>query len=91
VTTAYAGLVFDINDTYSAYTSYTEIFQPQTLKDRNGSYLDPVDGKSQFGLALNDSSYGGALPCGLAARLGCRQRVPCGCSSGSGSRAPSAP
>lgn len=45
-TTPYAGLVFDINDTYSAYTSYTEIFQPQTLKDRNGSYLDPVDGKS---------------------------------------------
>ncbi|KRG49547.1 ferric-rhodotorulic acid/ferric-coprogen receptor FhuE [Stenotrophomonas beteli] len=46
VTTPYAGLVFDINDTYSAYASYTEIFQPQTLKDRNGSYLDPVDGKS---------------------------------------------
>lgn len=46
VTTAYAGLVFDINDTYSTYASYTEIFQPQTLKDRDGSYLDPVDGKS---------------------------------------------
>lgn len=46
VTTPYAGLVFDINDTYSTYASYTEIFQPQTLKDRNGSYLDPVDGKS---------------------------------------------
>ncbi|HFK2921093.1 TPA: ferric-rhodotorulic acid/ferric-coprogen receptor FhuE [Stenotrophomonas maltophilia] len=46
VTTPYAGLVFDINGTYSAYASYTEIFQPQTLKDRNGSYLDPVDGKS---------------------------------------------
>lgn len=46
VTTPYAGLVFDINDTYSTYASYTEIFQPQTLKDRNGSYLDPVDGTS---------------------------------------------
>lgn len=46
VTTPYAGLVFDINDTYSTYASYTEIFQPQTLKDRDGSYLDPVDGKS---------------------------------------------
>ncbi|MBA0387382.1 ferric-rhodotorulic acid/ferric-coprogen receptor FhuE [Stenotrophomonas maltophilia] len=46
VTTPYAGLVFDINDTYSTYASYTEIFQPQMLKDRNGSYLDPVDGKS---------------------------------------------
>ncbi|MEN5391195.1 ferric-rhodotorulic acid/ferric-coprogen receptor FhuE [[Pseudomonas] hibiscicola] len=46
VTTPYAGLVFDINGTYSTYASYTEIFQPQTLKDRNGGYLDPVDGKS---------------------------------------------
>ncbi|PTS81485.1 TonB-dependent receptor, partial [Stenotrophomonas sp. HMWF023] len=46
VTTPYAGLVYDINDTYSAYTSYTEIFQPQTLRNKQGSYLDPVDGKS---------------------------------------------
>lgn len=46
VTTPYAGLVLDINDTFSTYAAYTEIFQPQTLKDRNGSYLDPVDGKS---------------------------------------------
>ncbi len=46
MTTPYAGLVFDINGTYSTYASYTEIFQPQTLKDRNGGYLDPVDGKS---------------------------------------------
>ncbi len=46
VTTPYAGLVYDLNDTYSTYASYTEIFQPQTLKNRQGSYLDPVDGKS---------------------------------------------
>lgn len=46
MTTPYAGLVYDINDTYSAYASYTEIFQPQTARDRNGRYLDPVDGKS---------------------------------------------
>lgn len=46
VTTPYAGLVLDINDTFSTYAAYTEIFQAQTLKDRNGSYLDPVDGKS---------------------------------------------
>ncbi|WMJ70482.1 ferric-rhodotorulic acid/ferric-coprogen receptor FhuE [Stenotrophomonas sp. 24(2023)] len=46
VTTPYAGLVFDINDTWSTYASYTEIFQPQTTRNRQGSYLDPVDGKS---------------------------------------------
>jgi outer membrane receptor for ferric coprogen and ferric-rhodotorulic acid len=46
VTTPYAGLVYDLNDTWSTYAAYTEIFQPQTLKQQNGSYLDPVDGKS---------------------------------------------
>lgn len=46
VTTPYAGLVFDINDTYSTYASYTEIFQPQTARDVNDNYLDPVDGKA---------------------------------------------
>lgn len=42
----YAGLTYDINDTYSAYTSYTTIFQPQSTRDINASYLDPVTGKS---------------------------------------------
>ncbi|MGO1540181.1 MAG: ferric-rhodotorulic acid/ferric-coprogen receptor FhuE [Luteimonas sp.] len=46
VTTPYAGLVYEIDTTWSTYASYTEIFQPQTLKNRQGSYLDPVDGKS---------------------------------------------
>lgn len=46
VTTPYAGLVYDLNDTWSTYAAYTEIFQPQTLKQQDGSYLDPVDGKS---------------------------------------------
>jgi len=46
VTTPYAGLVFDINDIWSTYASYTEIFQPQTARDVNDNYLDPVDGKA---------------------------------------------
>lgn len=46
VTTPYAGLVYALNDTWSTYASYTEIFQPQTLRTKQGSYLDPVDGKS---------------------------------------------
>lgn len=44
--TPYAGLVYDINDTYSAYASYTSIFKPQTYRDSNGAYLSPVTGKS---------------------------------------------
>ena len=44
--TPYAGLVFDLNDTYSLYASHTSIFQPQNLKDLAGNYLDPIDGKA---------------------------------------------
>ncbi|MFS2224220.1 ferric-rhodotorulic acid/ferric-coprogen receptor FhuE [Pantoea sp. B65] len=44
--TPYAGLVYDFNDTYSAYASYTSIFKPQAYRDSNGAYLTPVTGKS---------------------------------------------
>lgn len=46
VTTPYAGLVYAIDDTWSTYASYTEIFQPQTSRNINGAYLYPVTGKS---------------------------------------------
>ncbi|QHM72153.1 ferric-rhodotorulic acid/ferric-coprogen receptor FhuE [Mixta intestinalis] len=42
----YAGLVYDINDAWSAYASYTSIFNPQTYRDINRHYLSPVTGKS---------------------------------------------
>ncbi|CAB3666985.1 Ferripyoverdine receptor [Achromobacter deleyi] len=42
----YAGVVYDINSTYSAYASYTDIFQPQDYRDRSGNYLDPVEGQN---------------------------------------------
>ena len=44
--TPYAGIVYDINDTYSAYASYTSIFKPQSYKDKAGNVLDPVRGKA---------------------------------------------
>ncbi|MFC0132850.1 TonB-dependent siderophore receptor [Massilia eurypsychrophila] len=44
--TPYAGIVYDLGDTYSVYASYTDIFQPQNLKDFAGNLLDPVKGKS---------------------------------------------
>lgn len=43
--TPYGGLVYDINENYSAFASYTSIFKPQTYRDRQGSYLKPVTGK----------------------------------------------
>ncbi|RUR53058.1 ferric-rhodotorulic acid/ferric-coprogen receptor FhuE [Vreelandella populi] len=44
--TPYGGLVFDFNDTYSAFASYTEIFEPQDYLNADGTYLDPVVGKN---------------------------------------------
>ncbi|WP_236635366.1 TonB-dependent siderophore receptor [Rhodoferax sp. TS-BS-61-7] len=44
--TPYAGLVYDLSDSYSLYGSYTDIFQPQQKRDINGKYLDPILGKS---------------------------------------------
>lgn len=40
----YAGLIYEINPHFSAYASYTSIFQPQQKKDIRGQYLDPVEG-----------------------------------------------
>lgn len=46
--TPYAGLVYDINDTWSTYASYTSIFKPQSqsTRDANGKNLGPVTGNS---------------------------------------------
>lgn len=45
VFTPYAGFVYDIADGISVYGSYTNIFKPQgNYRDRNGDYLDPLEG-----------------------------------------------
>ncbi|WP_312998139.1 TonB-dependent siderophore receptor, partial [Achromobacter animicus] len=49
--TPYLGLVVDLNDQLSAYTSYTSIFSPQTVTDANGQPLDARTGK-QFEIGL---------------------------------------
>ncbi|GGC12752.1 ferripyoverdine receptor [Oxalicibacterium flavum] len=46
VLTPYAGLLYDIDDQWTVYTSYTDIFQPQNYRDKNNEILDPVVGKS---------------------------------------------
>ncbi|ODN68217.1 TonB-dependent siderophore receptor [Methylophaga muralis] len=46
VVTPYAGLIYEINDIYSTYVSYTDIFNPQDAQDRNGNYLDPLEGEN---------------------------------------------
>ncbi|EOL9000472.1 ferric-rhodotorulic acid/ferric-coprogen receptor FhuE [Cronobacter sakazakii] len=44
--TPYAGLIYDIDDTWSAYASYTSIFQPSGQRDVNSEFLDPTTGKA---------------------------------------------
>lgn len=60
VFTPYAGLVFDITDHWSAYTSYTTIFNPSSRKDKNEDYVDPEEGNS-FELGLKADFYDGRL------------------------------
>lgn len=65
VVTPYAGVVYDLNDTYSVYASYTSIYQPQSNKDSNGSTLDPVEGDS-YETGLKAAYLEGKLNASLA-------------------------
>lgn len=42
--TPYVGLVHDLNKTWSAYASYTDVFRPQNYKDKDNNLLSPVLG-----------------------------------------------
>ncbi len=65
VVTPYAGVVYDLDDTWSVYASYTTIFQPQTYKDSNGATLDPVEGKS-YETGIKAAFLGGKVNASLA-------------------------
>ncbi|WP_437615688.1 ferric-rhodotorulic acid/ferric-coprogen receptor FhuE [Erwinia sp. V71] len=64
-TSPYGGLVYDINDTLSAYASYTAIFQPQTYRDAQGRYLSPAQGKN-YETGLKSDWLNGRLTATLA-------------------------
>lgn len=44
ITTPYFGAVYDFADSWTAYSSYTSIFNPQSNKDREGRFLAPEEG-----------------------------------------------
>ena len=46
IVTPYLGAVYDLNDTYSLYASYTDIFNPQTQETASGSKVEPIRGQS---------------------------------------------
>ncbi|MDR7154792.1 outer membrane receptor for ferric coprogen and ferric-rhodotorulic acid [Sphingobium xenophagum] len=44
--TPYVGVILDVTRNVSLYASYTSIFSPQSYRDINGDYLDPLTGKN---------------------------------------------
>lgn len=42
--TPYVGMTYDLDDTYTAYVSYTNIFQPQMVKTRDWNMAGPAYG-----------------------------------------------
>lgn len=63
----YAGAIYDLNENFSVYTSYTDIFQPQesTYKDRNQTLLEPDEGQN-YELGLKGEFFEGRLNSSLA-------------------------
>lgn len=63
----YAGFVYDLNDTWTAYASYTQIFNPQsaTVRDVKGTPLDPQEGTG-YEVGLKAGFYEGRLNTSLA-------------------------
>lgn len=56
----YVGLIHDLTAEQSLYASYTDIFKPQTARDRTGKVLDPVTGKN-YELGWKGEFYEGRL------------------------------
>lgn len=46
IVTPYLGVVYDLNDSYSLYASYTDIFNPQTEETASGTKVEPIRGQS---------------------------------------------
>ena len=56
----YVGALYDLNETYRFYASYSEIFKPQNALDRSGRQLDPIVGRGAE-LGVKSAFLGGAL------------------------------
>lgn len=66
VVTPYAGIIYDINDNFSVYASYTNIFLPQTYyKTAGNTSLDPLQGDN-YEIGLKGEFFGGALNTSIA-------------------------
>lgn len=52
----YVGVLYDLTPTHRLYGSYTEIFQPQNVRDINAKTLDPIVGKA-YELGLKSAFF----------------------------------
>ncbi|HCN70172.1 MAG TPA: TonB-dependent siderophore receptor, partial [Pusillimonas sp.] len=58
--TPYAGIVYRLNEQLAVYTSYSDIFMPQSQKDLSGRTLDPREGK-QIEIGIKGTANDGQL------------------------------
>lgn len=63
--TRYAALSYDFHRDHTVYTSYTDIFTPQTAKGIDGRILKPIVGEN-YELGVKGEYFGGALNATLA-------------------------
>lgn len=61
----YVGALYDIAPNHRVYASYTTIFQPQNLYDRNQRLLDPLDGNA-YEIGLKSGFFDDALQTSIA-------------------------
>ncbi|WP_254926514.1 TonB-dependent siderophore receptor [Janthinobacterium sp. PC23-8] len=88
--TPYAGLIYDIDKTYSAYASYTGIFNPQTdYRDSKGNVLTPSNGKTKE-IGLKGAYMDGRLNASVAlfeSKLGNAAQMVAGTTTPAGAQA----
>ncbi|MGB5955833.1 TonB-dependent siderophore receptor [Pseudomonas sp.] len=66
VVVPYAGVVYDLNDNWSVYGSYTSIFKPhESEEDINGKMIEPEEGDA-YEVGLKSAFYDGRLNASLA-------------------------
>ncbi|HRO00893.1 MAG TPA: TonB-dependent siderophore receptor [Nitrobacter sp.] len=46
VVVPFVGAIYDLNENFSLYASYTDIFRPQSVQNEQGQSLDPQTGKN---------------------------------------------
>jgi len=63
--TPYAALIYDLDEHFSLYGSYTEIFAPQNATSASGSLLDPITGEA-YEVGIKGEFYEGKLNTALS-------------------------